>query len=218
MAPRARTSEDRRRAVIAVALASVAIVGWLAAPPPADAQIIPDPGDIKVPDPPDLDLPDVDPPDIDLPDVEPPDIEVPDPPDPPDPDDPDDDSDDPGGKPDSGDGSGPDGDRKGAGGTAGRGDRGSGGGNGVASTPYAHLAAARGDGNLVIVPSASEVDAASRPEDDGKGLWELLAPLGFPMLLMVAIGGFLTLQDHLERRAPRGLLVPSDSTDQVGVS
>jgi hypothetical protein len=225
-----RASDDRRRpAVIAIALACLVIGGWLAAPDRAGAQI-PDPGDIELPDPPDVDLPDVEVPEIEVPDIEVPDVpDVPDvdPPDPPDIDpDPDDDPGDGPGDESSGDpapdkdgGGGPDGRHK-NGHSPGRGDHPRGGGRATASTPAppAHLAAARGDGDLVIVPSESGVQALSRPDDDGNTLLELLAPLGFPMLLMIAVGGWLTLQDHMERRNPKRLLDASDSIDRVGTS
>jgi hypothetical protein len=216
-----RASEDRRRpALIAIALACVVVVGWPAAPDRAGAQV-PDPGDIELPDPPDVELPDVEVPDIELPDVpDVPDVEPPDPPDvDPDPDDDpgDDASDDP--APDKDGGGGPDGRQKNRH-SPGRSDHPTGGGRGTASTPAppSHLTAARGDGNLVIVPAESGVHGLSGPDDDGNSLLELLAPLGFPMLLMIAVGAFLTLQDHMERRSPKRLLDASDSRNRLGTS
>jgi hypothetical protein len=217
--------------LIAIAFACVTTVVVLVNTGRAYAQVIPDPGEIELPDLPDLphvDLPDVEVPDIEVPDVELPDVpDVPDvePPDPPDIDpDPDNDpGDDPSDDPasDKDGGGGPDG-RQNNRNSPGRGDPQRGSGRGAASTsvpPYAHLAAARGDGNLVVVPSQSDTNALSRPnDDDGNTLLELLAPLGFPMLLMVAVGGWLTLQDHLERRNPRRLLDASDSRDRLETS
>jgi hypothetical protein len=200
---------------------------WLLSPHRAAAQII-DPGDIELPDPPDVDPPDVDLPDADLPDVELPDVEPPDPPDdPPGDDDPDDDPDDnPPGDDDPGDPGDPgdetesgegrrDGDgKKGAGHSSGSGD-GPGDKSSVVPSSYAQLAAARGHGDLVIVPSKPDSHSLSRPDDGDRGLMELLAPLGFPMLLMVAVGAFLTLQDHLDRRDPRRLLSVMKTHDQL---
>lgn len=215
------SGNSRRGGVIAIMFVCAVLCGWVAIPDTAAAQI-PDPDDIELPDPPDVDLPDVDLPDVDLPDVDvpdPPDVDVPDPDDDPD-DDPDVD-DDPGDDPGTDDNPSEPEERRDHAPVPGRGDRSGGGGPSAtedSEVPFSHLAAARGEGGLVILPQESVAVPSSGSEDDGQGLAELLAPLVFPMLLMVAVGAFLTLQDHLQRRDPRRLLALPVSKDRPHTS
>ena len=215
VAPARISRAPRPLSLIAFTLVAVVMGLCLLSTQQAAAQII-DPGDIELPDPPDVHLPDVDLPDVKLPDVDLPDPPDIDPPGPPDVDPPgDDDPRDPGGKTDTGDGPRDDG-KKGAGGSSGSGDGPRrGGGAGGVPAPYEQLAAARGDAELVIVPSKPGSHSLTRPDDGDGGLMELLAPLGFPMLLMVAVGAWLTLQDHLDRRDPRHLLAAPKTQDQL---
>jgi hypothetical protein len=217
--PAERSSDRRRFLVLVLALVGVIVAFWLASPPRASAQII-DPGDIELPelpDPPDLpDLPDVDLPDVEVPDA--PDVDPPGPPDvdPPGPPDVDpDDPEEPADESDPNDGSKKKEREKGTGDAASGGGDGprSGGGGGGVPGPYPHLAAARGGGDLIITPSAPDSRSVTKPDDDGRSLLDLLAPLGFPMLLMVAVGSWLTLQDHMERKDPRRLPAAPDTGD-----
>ncbi len=201
-----------------VAFLAALLVGWPTAH--AHAQL-PDLDDVQVPDPGDFDLPElddvvpdpddvVDPGDIDVPDIDevipdPGDVELPDPGDVDTPvtDDPPSDDGRDGGH-DRGGVQAPErGRRSGGGGSSGESD---------AST-FTDLAAVRAVGgpNLPLESLGRNPTATAETEQKGGSLF---APLTFPLILMVAVGAFLALQDYFDRKDPKLALGPIGTRDR----
>jgi hypothetical protein len=215
-----RSSAPRHSSYVVVAFLAALLVGW--ATPQAHAQV-PDLDDVQVPDPGDVELPElddvvpdlddvVDPGDIDVPDI---DEVIPDPGDVELPDTGDGDTpvtDDP--PPDDGkDGRG--GDRGGVRAPVrGRGSGDRGGAGESDSSTFTDLAAVRAVGGSNLPLESLGRNPAAKAETERKGLGGLFAPLTFPLILMVAVGAFLALQDYFDRKDPKLALGPIGTRDR----